>query len=92
MADPAEQHWRDVARDARRQAHANAQHCDDLLDGVLKGCDAILLATEVIPSHGARLAFIEDMYTTLRRAVNQKDKPAEVEGPVRAIWERWRGN
>lgn len=87
MADPAEQQWRDLARDARQQAHANVEHCNDLLDGVLKGCDAILLATEVIEYPGARLAFIDELFTAIRRTVSMGETMEQLEVIVRDIWE-----
>ncbi len=91
MADEAEQHWRELASDARKQAHANAEHCANLLDGVLKGCDAILLATEVIEYPGARLAFVDELFTAIRRTVSVGETMEQLEATVRKLWEKRRG-
>lgn len=92
MADEhMKRHWLDVAREARRQAHANVAHRNDLLDGVLEGCDAILLATEVIVDPNAKLAFVEELFSAVRHAASKEWKPEQLAETVRGIWEVRRG-
>lgn len=90
MADEVEQHWRDVAREAREQAHVNAEHCEDLLAKLLDGCHAILLATEAIAGSTNRVGFVEDVYRALLRCAKGQSE-AQLRVEVQAMWEKRRG-
>jgi hypothetical protein len=84
------QHWLDVKREAHEQArdHVNSTHCKFLIDGVLDGCRNILLATDVIVDPNAKLAFVEELYTAIRRTVSVGETMEQLEVTVRELWER----
>ena len=85
--------YRQLREEARAaKAHVNAEHARWLCSGVVDACEKILLATDAIPEHGKRLVFVEELYTAIRRAVNQGETMEQLEGTVRAIWERGRGS
>ena len=91
MADEDTRHWKALVWEARNQAHANAEHCAHLLDGVLNGCKAILLATEAFGDRNAKLAFVDELCKELRRTVSVDETGEQLEVTVRAIWEDRRG-
>jgi hypothetical protein len=88
------QHWLDLRRDVHDQAraHVDVTHCKFLLDGVLDGCRNILLATDAIVDPNAKLAFIDELYTAVRRTVSVGETMEQLEVTVRGIWEKRRGN
>lgn len=83
------QKWMDLKREAHQQArdHVNATHREFLIDGVLDGCRNILLATDVIGDPNAKLAFIDELYTAIRRTVSVGETMEQLEATVRGIWE-----
>jgi hypothetical protein len=84
--------YRQLKEDARAaKAHVSAEHARWLCSGVVNGCESILLAADAISEHGKRLVFIDELYTAIRRAVNQGETMEQLERTAREIWERVRG-
>ena len=92
MGDEDAKRWKRVAAEARAQAHANVEHCEAVYARLLRACEGILLATEVIADPNAKLGLIDELYTAIRRTVSVGETMEQLEFEVRAIWEASRGN
>jgi hypothetical protein len=92
MAKADHEHWKQLEREARAQrVHVNETHCAVLYAGLLAACENILRATEAIADPEAKLAFIENLYTAIRRTVSVDETMEQLEFTVRELWEASRG-